>query len=196
MITVFSSISVVNVQAGTPAYVWKKPGWTSYTGNRILNWWFPWVGIGGDVYIDYDNWSFFRMGWLVSDYEIEMGYDPGPPYQMKLFIDGEEILMKRFSYSYKEELFLFPDGVETDCHVRAWMWHVRFEPGYFEEGKTYEIREVFLVQKPYQGINERGWRPYVNYMSGGGPPNAPYSWEDWYGPVGIENDIVTYLHAE
>ncbi|MFW9825795.1 MAG: hypothetical protein ACFFE4_22840 [Candidatus Thorarchaeota archaeon] len=193
MITVFSFIPVVNVKAGAPAYMWKKPGWTTDTGNRIWNWWFPWIGTDGHVYIDHDDWSFFRVGWAVSDYEIEMGYDPGPPYQMKLFIDGEEIVMKRFAYAYKD-LSLFPNGELRTAHIRVWMWHVRFEPGYFEKDVTYVIREVFLVRKPYQTDDSNKWRTYVNHMSGGGPPGAPYTWEDWYGPVDLGNDQITYLH--
>ena len=75
------------------------------------------------------------------------------------------------------------------------MWVVRFDPGYFEAGETYEIRQQFLVQKPYFGSDIKGWRFYVNYMTGGGPPDAPYSWEDWYGAAGVINDQIYYLHV-
>lgn len=192
MFTVLSFIPVVNVKAGWPAYLFKKPGYWPWTeGNQILWWWA--IGIGATQDIPDDQYSFYRIGWIVSDYEIEVGLDPGPPYQNKLFIDGKEIHMQRFTWTIQKDYFMFPDGVLRTVHTRAWMWIVRFEPGYFEEGKTYEIREVFLVKKPYQtevsgGLTDSNeWRPYVNYMPG--------DWVYWYGDVGVVNDQVTYLHA-
>jgi hypothetical protein len=191
MFTVFSFIPVANVKAGWPAYLWKKPGYWPATGNQIYWWWL--IGIGNTQTIPDDEYSFYRIGWIVSDYEIEAGLDPGPPYQNKLYINGEEIVMQRFVWTVQDEVVVFPDGVERTVHTRAWMWIVRFEPGYFEEGETYEIREVFLVRKPYQvevsgGLTDSNkWRPYVNYMPG--------DWQYWYGDVGVINDQITYLHV-
>lgn len=91
--------------------------------------------------------------------------------------------MQRWVWAIPKETVLFPDGVVRTVNSRAWMWIVRFDPGYFEAGNSYKIRTQFLVRKPYQTSDIKGWRPYVNYMSGGGPPDAPYTWEDWYGEV-------------
>ena len=57
------------------------------------------------------------------------------------------------------------------------------------------MRLQFLVKNPYFGSDDNKWRPYVNYLSGGGPPGAPFTWEDWYGTVGEVNDQVWTLHA-
>lgn len=127
--------------------------------------------------------------------------DPGPPYQNHLYINGQKITMQRWVWTIKKNEILFPDGKLVTSNSRAWMWIARFEPGYFKVGKIYEIRLQFMVKKPYQtdvsgGLTDsKKWRPYVNYMSGGGPPDAPWTWEDWLGPVGVPNDQVHYLHV-
>ena len=159
---------------GAPAYRFKKP-----QGNWIGLW--PFLGPGADWGIPQDEPSWIRIGWIVSDFEIEAGWDPGPPYQFRLFIDGEEIPMKRWARHYKNEDVMFPDGVVRNVDSRAWMCMASFDPYYFEIG-PHEIRLQMLVKKPYFGSDSKEWRFYENHLTGGTPGN---SFEDWYGPAGL-----------
>ncbi len=179
-----------------PAYLFKKPGYFGFSGgNHIGAWYYPFIGPGGhwEVNITAMEYCFFRSGWAVSDYEIETGLDPGPPYQMNLFIDDEEITMQRWSWVIPKDTVLYPDGVWRDTKTRVWMWVVRFDPGYFEAGKSYKITYQFLVHGQYFGSNIKGWRFYVNHMTGGGIPPADFTWEDWYGTAGVINNNFHWL---
>jgi hypothetical protein len=193
-ILIFGFFPIACAEPGKwPAYIFKKPGYTGVDGYHIGAWYYPFIGIGGHWEVPAGEYCFFRTGWIVSDWEIDTGLDPGPPYQNHLFVNGEEIVMQRWTWTIPKTTSLYPDGVERSVNLRAWMWGVRFDPGYFEAGKSYKIRLQFLVQKPYYGSPSRGWRPYVNYMSGGGVPPADFTWEDWYGPVGVVNDQYHWL---
>jgi hypothetical protein len=167
-------------QRGGPAYLWKKPA-----GNWIGAW--PWLGPGGYWEIPQDEYSWFRIGWQVSDFEIEAGWDPGPPYKYRLFVDGEEIPMQRWCRTFKDQIVMFPDGVIRTVDSRAWMFIATFDPGFFELGE-HEIRVQFLVKKPYIGSDSNKWRFYTNYQSGPG-------FEAWYGPVGLVNDQFHTLNV-
>ena len=82
MSTIFSFLPVVYAdppeewdpwqKGGRPAYMFKKP-----IGNWIGLW--PYIGPGGYWEIPQNDYSYVRIGWIVSDYEIEQGWDPGPP---------------------------------------------------------------------------------------------------------------------
>jgi len=171
-------------KGGRPAYLFKKPA-----GNWIGAWY--WLGPGADWWIPQDDYSYFIIGWIVSDYEIEAEWDPGHPYQFLLFIDGENIPMKRWSRNFKNEEVEFPDGVTRIVDSHAWMFTARFDPDYFEIG-DYEIRVQFLVKNPYFGSDSNKWRFYENHMTGGTPGN---SFEDWYGPVGLVHNQFHTLHV-
>ena len=164
---------------GAPGYRFKKP-----SGNWIGGWF--WLGPGAEWEIPQDDYSFLRIGWIISDYEIEQGWDPGPPYQFLLFIDGEKVPMKRWARRFKNEDILFPDGEVRNTDSRVWMFTAMFDPYYFEIG-DYEIRIQFLVKNPYQTSDSNKWRPYQNYMPG--------DWQSWYGPVGVVNDQYHILHV-
>ncbi|MFX1480665.1 MAG: hypothetical protein ACFFCI_21455 [Promethearchaeota archaeon] len=192
---IFSFFQVAYAEPGKwPAYLFKKEGYLPNTGGQHIGaWYYPFIGPEGHWEVSAGEYCFFRTGWMVSDYEIETGLDPGPPYQYRLFIDDEEITMQRWTWTIPKDTLLFPDGVYRDVKIRAWMWVVRFEPGYFEAGKSYMIRVQFLVQKPYFGSDIVGWRFYVNHMTGGGIPPADFTWEDWYGTAGVVNDQFHWL---
>jgi len=208
MVSIFSLFPVVLAdkppkekepwQGGPPAYIFKKPGylpkWVDPVngGNWIGGW--LWLGVGGEMGIPQDDYSMFRIGWQVSDYEIEQGWDPGPPYKFKLFVDGEEINMQRYSRHFKDMEVTFPNGEFLIVDSHAWMFCVRFDPYFFELG-AHEIRLQMLVKKPYFGSDSNEWRFYTNYLTGGGPlPDIP-TFEDWYGLAGLEWDQVHTLHV-
>jgi hypothetical protein len=200
MSTIFSFIPLVYAdppeewdpwqKGGEPAYLFKKPGYFWWSGG---NWIGGWVWLGPDGYweMSQDAYSSFRIGWIISDYEIEMGWDPGPPYQFRLFVDGEEIVMQRWARHFKNWEVLFPNGEvhTTDSHV--WMWSVRFDPNYFELG-YHEIRLQMLVKKPYYGSDSKEWRFFENHLTGGVDPEY---FEDWYGPAGLVWDQTHTLYV-
>ena len=194
-ILVFGFFPIACAEPGKwPAYLFKRPGYLPGTGGyHIGAWYYPFIGPGGHWEIPAGEYAFFRSGWIVSDYEIETGLDPGPPYQMKLFIDGEKITMQRWTWVLPKDTVLYPDGVWRDTKTRAWMWVVRFDPGYFEAGKSYKITYQFLVHGQYFGSDIKGWRFYVNYMTGGGVLPADFTWEDWYGTAGEINNNFHWL---
>ena len=196
MFAFLSFIPVVNAEPGKwPAYLFKKPGYFGFSGGNWIGAWF-WSppdgpGIEGDWEIPHDQYSFFRTGWMVADYEIEMGYDPGPPYQYNLFINGEKIGMKRWVWTEKGER-IFPDGEFRPYKARAWMWVVRFDPYFFEQGKDYEIRLQFLVKNPYYGSPSNKWRTYINHLE---DITLDTFFEYWYGEAGLINDQHHTLHV-
>ena len=183
-------------KGGQPAWFFKKPA-----GNWIGGWpfLFPganWPLIVGDPGIPHDDYSYFIIGWQVSDYEIEMEWDPGPPYKFLLFIDDEKIPMKRWARNFKDvEMGPFPDdGAYRIVDIDVSMFVASFDPYYFEPG-VYEIRLQMLVKNPYfesDGAGSNKWRFYENHLSGGWYPEA---FEDWYGPAGLEWNQVHYLHV-
>lgn len=194
MVTVFSVFPVVNASTpedwGPKPWPWQKGGWPAYiykkdAGNWIGGW--PFLGVGGEWWIPHDEASWFRMGWQVSDFEIEAGWDPGPPYKFRLFVDGEEIHMQAWARHFKAATVMFPDGVERTVTSRAWFCYASFDPDFFEVG-DHEIRFQFLVKKPYIGSDSNEWRYYANYQDGEG-------FIYWYGDVGLEWNQIHILHV-
>ena len=195
---VFSILSMIPVAKAAPPeewgpkpWPWQHGGWPAYLYKKPRG---NWIGAWPFLYPDMDEWwiphddySWFRMGWQVSDFEIEVGWDPGPPYEFRLIIDGEEIHMQRWCRRYKDELVTFPDGVDRIVDSRAWFCSVVFDPYYFEVG-DHEIRFQFLVKKPYYGSDSNEWRYYVNYHEG-----EMFEW--WYGEFGLVWDRCHTLHV-
>ena len=175
---------------GPPAYLFKKPGYFEWSGGNWIGGWF-WLGPGGYWEIPQDGYSYLRIGWIISDYEIEQGWDPGPPYKFRLFVDDEEIVMQRWARHYKDEEVEFPNGEVHTTDSHAWMFSARFDPNFFELG-YHEIRIQFLVKKPYFGSDSNEWRFFENFLTGGTPGN---SFEDWFGPVGVVNDQFHWLYV-
>ena len=83
LISTIFSIPVVNAEPGKwPAYLFKKPGYfpnSEIPGYHIGAWWWPPIYLTGQWEVPAGEYCFYRTGWIVSDYEIEMGYDPGAP---------------------------------------------------------------------------------------------------------------------
>ncbi|MEJ2279791.1 MAG: hypothetical protein P8Y70_18910 [Candidatus Lokiarchaeota archaeon] len=154
------------------------------------------IGPGGEWGIPRDDYSFLRVGWITSKYEIDQGWDPGPPYEFRLFIDGQEIPMQRWSRNYKDQEVLYPDGEFRIVNSHVWVFFVSFDPYFFELG-PHEIRLQMLVHKPYFGSESNNWRFYTNYLTGGGDPMNPDvpTFEDWYGPAGLVWDQYHTLYV-
>ncbi|MFX1241392.1 MAG: hypothetical protein ACFFA7_09110 [Promethearchaeota archaeon] len=148
-------------RAGAPPFIWE------YFQYNVISW-------GWDVEIPQDEPCLWAVGTACTDWEIETGYYPEPPFNHEVYIDGEKIVLRRFVF-YDEFGYVFgiPD-TKWFC-----FYHV-FEAGYFTNGVHNVIHEV-LVQKPYAGSETYGWRVFVNYE---GPVNL-------YGEVGVPQ-VLTY----
>ena len=98
---------------------------------------------------------------------------PKNPYKIKLFINEEEIPLRRYAFYEKEFETSIPykigdtwyydaEPIVTERH--AWFWYQIFKPNYFKSGTTYVIRMEVWVHSPYGGSEETGWRIYINYI--------------------------------
>ncbi|MFX1469148.1 MAG: hypothetical protein ACFFB8_10830 [Promethearchaeota archaeon] len=159
LITIFGLTTSAN--AGIPPFMW------NYMPDNVISW-------GIDLEVPQNEPSLYLCATACTDWEIETGFYPKPPFNHKVYIDGEKIVLRRCVF-YDEEGYVF--GIpETKWYV----FYQIFEAGYFTLGEHNVIHEVY-VQKPYAGSETYGWRIFVNYE---GP-------EELYGEV-EEPLIISY----
>jgi hypothetical protein len=127
-------------RAGIPPFFWDYV----YQYNQISS-------LGSDVEAPHDEPCLW--GVMTSCSEDEIGYFPQPPYEHKLFIDGDEINLLRFVWTDKDGIFGTPG-------LKWFVFYQTFEAGYFEVGE-HEIKHEMWVQKPYLGEEVYGWRIYI-----------------------------------
>ena len=96
---------------------------------------------------------FFRIGWALSEEELENDWAPKNPWKFRLFINEEEINLQRYGVK--------PD--KTLGIVKMTVWYHIFGPGFFEAEGDYLLRFEFWVRKPYQGDGLNHWRIFVDY---------------------------------
>ncbi|MFX1567059.1 MAG: hypothetical protein ACFFCV_01680 [Promethearchaeota archaeon] len=160
LLTIFGLITTAN--AGIPPFIWE---YSQYN--------YIW---GVDQTLPQDEPCFWAIGIACSEEEIETGYYPKPPFKHKLYIDGEEINLRRFIFTDK-------DGSMFGIPGQKWYFFYQvFEASYFTLGE-YDVTEEFWVHHPYTGSETYGWRIFVNYE---GP-------EYKYGPVGLPHTLTYTL---
>ncbi len=148
-ILAFSLIPVAS--AGKPGHMKKRPNY-----NNLFN------GIEFSAAED----LYFRIGWYSTYEEIENDWFPPQPYNMKLFINDEEINLQRYGIPVPKEL-------KNEIIKMSYWYHV-FGPGYFTAGGPYTLRFEFWVLHPYQGDGLNYWRIYVDYSA---EPDFVFSFE-------------------
>jgi hypothetical protein len=127
--------------------------------------------IDSDISASKESW--FYAGMYFTPYELEYNWFPKNPYKIKLFINEEEIPLRRYALYEKEFETSIPykigdtwyydaEPIITERH--AWFWYQIFKPNYFKSGTTYVIRMEVWVHSPYGGSEETGWRIYINYI--------------------------------
>jgi len=94
---------------------------------------------------------YFKWGYGITVEERETNTFPANPYGSKLFINGEEIKLKRYAV-YRNDLDLDPPVL--------WMWYKIFGPDYFTAGEEYEIRIECWCIKPFEGDSTFGWHVF------------------------------------
>ena len=144
--------------AGYPGFL--RRGYYPASNNII------WPFMTGNYSLEFsasENLYFF-LGWVTTDQEIENDWCPKQPWQMKLFINNEEINLQRFGRC----------GLYNDIWVKFSYWYHIFGSEYFTAGEEYLylLRWEFWVQKPYQGDGKNYWRIFVDYWGIYGPPGA------------------------
>jgi hypothetical protein len=150
-------------RAGAPPFIWE------YFQYNVISY-------GWDVEIPQDEPCLWGVASACTEEEIETGFFPKPPFNHKVSIDGEKIVLRRFVF-YDEYGYIF--GIpETKWYC---FYHV-FEAGYFDLGEHDVIHEAW-VQKPYAGSEIYGWRIFVNYE---GP-------EYLYGSIGVPYSLTYTL---
>ncbi len=127
-------------RAGVPPFIWVYM--SEY--NQISS-------LGGDVEAPHDEPCLW--GVMSACSEDEVGYFPQHPYDHKLFIDGEKIVLRRFVWIDRDGLMGIPD-------LKWRVYYQVFEAGYFDVGEHEIIHEMW-VQKPYFGSEMYGWRLYL-----------------------------------
>ena len=115
---------------------------------------------------------FFAFGWASTEEEIENDYAPKNPWEVKLFINDEEIVLRRYDIFVKDE----------EGFIKNSVWYYIFGPDYFIPGGEYLLRWEFWVRRPYQGDGKNYWRIYIDY---GGYV---------FGPPGTEASFGAYLN--
>lgn len=113
---------------------------------------------------------FFAFGWASTEEEIENDLFPKQPWEIKLFINDEEIVLRRYDIFVKD----------LEGYKKNSVWYYIFGPDYFTPGGYYLLRWEFWVRRPYQGDGKNYWRIYVDY--GGyifGPPGTEASFEGY-----------------
>lgn len=131
---------IPTIQAKTP-YAdipkWQNIGWPMLWDND------------GEPGIAASEVSFFRCGYVQSIEDKENDWFPAPPYDIRLYINGIEIGLKRLTNWVGVPIFQF---------------YAIFEPGYFKPGeKVYTINFQVWVLKPYQADGLTEWRIYEDY---------------------------------
>jgi hypothetical protein len=127
--------------AGMPPFMWE------YFSYNVIS------SVEPNVVIDAPQDEPCIWGVMTACSEDEIGYFPPPPYDQKVWIDGEKIVLLRFAWTDTEGIFGYP-GLKW----RAF-YHI-FEAGYFDVGLHEIIHEIW-VQKPYYGDEVYGWRLYA-----------------------------------
>jgi len=162
------------VLAGRPPFIQKLPG----DNNLRAPWWFGEFiedpPGSGEYYYSYEEWEFdsteelyFRMGWGLSEEELENDWAPKNPWKYKLFINDEEINLQRYDVK----------AVKASGILKVSYWYHIFEPGYFIVGEEYLLRFEFWVRRPYQGDGLNHWRIYVDYWGIYFPAGTEFSFE-------------------
>lgn len=155
MISIFAITPLVSGKTGIHGF----PGYMVKEDRLPITdfwWFFPFQPATTDMPYLANSPSYFsaHMGYTAE--ELESGEWPANPYKIKLYIDNEEIILKRFHHYVKEAFFVFADNSHN------WIFTQSFEVGYFEAGEDYDVRVEFWVQKPFAGDDSNEWRPF-NY---------------------------------
>jgi len=117
--------------------------------------WPIWWDDDSEAGIDATEESCFRVGLVQSVEEKEKDWFPGPPYNIRLYINGIEIGLRRFTHRVGDLFFEF---------------YAIFEPGYFNQEEDYTIKFEIWVLKPYQGDGLNEWRIFYDYWGIYGEP--------------------------
>jgi hypothetical protein len=149
---------IPQVNAGIPPFVPQEMGTNLLLGTFVEG--FPFSAS--------EN-LFFAFGWASTEEEIENDLAPKQPWEVKLFINDKEIVLRRYDIFVKDE-----------GYIKNSVWYYIFGPDYFTTGGEYLLRWEFWVRRPYQGDGNNYWRIYVDY--GGyifGPPGTEASFETY-----------------
>ncbi|MFX0018669.1 MAG: hypothetical protein ACFFAK_07535 [Promethearchaeota archaeon] len=98
---------------------------------------------------------FFAFGWASTEEEIENDLAPKNPWEIKLFINNEEIVLRRYD--------IFVKDITDPEMIKNSVWYYIFGPEYFAPGGEYLLRWEFWVKRPYQGDGKNYWRIFVDY---------------------------------
>ncbi|MFX0007724.1 MAG: hypothetical protein ACFFA7_13485 [Promethearchaeota archaeon] len=172
-ITVFSLMPMVI--AGPPRFMQEL----NRFDNLLMPWWWGWFyedppGSGNwyfqEEYVEFDSSAnlYFRIGAAVGWEELENDWWPKPPWEYRLWINGEEIVMERYAVKGNQSIIHPPVSM---------FWYHIFGPDYFTAGETYLLKWEFWVKGPYQGDGLNYWRPFVDYWGVYAPPGTVSSYE-------------------
>lgn len=144
-------------QAGVPPFLDPPPG--QYIG------YYPW----DERDISASEYSYFRVGFGYTTEEIENEWWPKNPYSVRLFFDGVEIPLPRYT--------LYDTEGEEPIHW--WYFYQIFKPGYFTPNDHILVRIEVYVHGSYLGSDSNEWRLFINIY--GPEPPDPIN----YGPHGF-----------
>jgi len=152
------------VQAGRPPFVRDL-----YYENNLVR---PWMVNDYEMEFDSSENIHFRIGAARSIEEKENDWWPKLPWRYRLYINGEEIDLKRFASKGDKE---------TTHPPVLFFWYHIFGPDYFTPGEEYLLKFEFWVKNPYQGDGLKHWRIFTDYWG-------------IYGEVGTEWSFEYYLN--
>lgn len=158
---IFITSFIPSSQAGMPPFIDPPPG--QYIG------YYPWDGRS----ISASEYSYFRVGFGYTTEEIENNWWPKNPYRVRLFFDGVEIPLRRFTLHNTEE--------EEPKHW--WFFYQIFKPGYFTPNDHIVVRIEVYVHGSYLGSDSNEWRHFINF---GGPAQ--------YGPIPFPWTLEHFIH--
>ena len=140
-------------QAGAPPFIQDWP-----LHNNLAA---PWSTGDYEIAFDSNEELFFKLGAARSIEEKENDWWPKPPWRYRLYINGEEVNLRRYVVKQDKESVLPPV---------AFYWYALFESNYFEPGEVYLLRFEFWVKNPYQEDGLNYWRIFEDYWGiyGGG----------------------------